>query len=58
MQTTRNPTIDALLSGQVAHAIIERDGKYVAWTRTWEGPARPDYPAALADLRAQLERSA
>jgi hypothetical protein len=27
---------------------------YVAWTPVWEGPARPDYAAALADLNDKL----
>ena len=39
-----------LLAGEWASAVLKRDGKYVAWTRVWEGPARPDYPAARADL--------
>ena len=25
--------------------------QYVAWTPVWEGPPRPDYAAAVADLR-------
>jgi hypothetical protein len=29
-------------------------GVFVAYTPTWEGPGRPDYPAAMADLRDYL----
>lgn len=29
---------------------------YVAWTPTWEGPARPDYMAASADLLDRLDK--
>lgn len=34
--------------------IIELQGKYIAQTHDWEGPGRPDYAAALADLRDRL----
>ena len=27
---------------------------YYAWAADWEGPARPDYAAAMADLRDNL----
>jgi hypothetical protein len=47
-----------LLTGAVDATVIEKDGKYIAWTKTWEGPARPDFPGACADLseRLALER--
>lgn len=45
-----NPTFDELLSGELESAVLVRGGQYVAWTRTWEGPSRPDLPAAKADL--------
>jgi hypothetical protein len=35
----------------VEHNTCTSDAAYVAWTPTKEGPARPDYAAALADLR-------
>lgn len=50
-----------LLDGQdYAPRIVERQGNhgatiYYAWFPTWEGPARPDYAAANADL---LDRKA
>ena len=31
---------------------------YTGRTMTWEGPARPDYPAAAADLSDHLSRKA
>ncbi len=46
-----------LLDGQDYRSrIIERplnDGTigFYAWTPSWEGPIRPDYTAAAADLR-------
>lgn len=39
-----------LLTGLIKRAVVRHGNQYVAWTRTWEGPARPDYPAAAADL--------
>lgn len=42
---------DELLTGKIDRAILQRGKHYIAWTKTWEGPARPDYAAALADLR-------
>jgi hypothetical protein len=43
-------------AGDITPRIVERNtctsnATYVAWTPTWEGPPRPDYAAALADLR-------
>ena len=43
-----------LLSGTVAEAIVRKNGYYIAWTPTWEGQARPDFPAALAYLMDHL----
>lgn len=37
---------------------VTRETCYVAWTPTWEGPPRPDYPAAAADLRGRIDRGA
>ena len=31
---------------------------YVAWTPVWEGPARPDYAAAHADLTERRRQMA
>lgn len=51
-----------LLDGQDYHPrVIERpnirgEPIYYGWTPTWEGPARPDYLAARADLCDYLER--
>jgi hypothetical protein len=39
-----------LLTGLIKFAIVRHGDKYVAWSRTWEGPARPDFAAAAADL--------
>lgn len=39
-----------LLTGLIKYAIVHHGNQYVAWTRTWEGPARPDWAAAWADL--------
>ena len=43
-------TPEMLLSGKVLFAVLKRREGYVAWTRTWEGPVRPEYMAARADL--------
>ena len=43
-------TFDDLLSGKVESAVIVVRGAHVAWTKTWQGPGRPDHAAALADL--------
>lgn len=55
MRFRMNPTAPELLSGKVDLAIVFRDEGYVAWTKTWEGPVRPDFPAAVADLRDRVE---
>jgi hypothetical protein len=34
--------------------VIEHNATYRAWTSTWEGPARPDFPTAMADLNDWL----
>lgn len=40
-----------LATGDIAPRVVEYPGSwYVAWTPIWEGPARPDWLAALADL--------
>ena len=59
-----NPSSADMLSGSVAYAILTsteasaRATLYRAWTRTWEGPARPDLLAAEADLRDRMESGA
>ncbi len=49
-----NPSSEELLSGNLDYAILERDQCFVAWSKTKEGPARSDFPAASADLRDML----
>ncbi len=54
-----NPSFEELLSGKLDYAILVRKPTghqqyFVAWSRTKEGPARPDFPAACADLRDML----
>ena len=48
------------LSGEFDCGIIALAGTterlYAAWTKTWEGPARPDRGAAIADLRERFPR--
>jgi hypothetical protein len=51
-----------LQAGDIAPRVVEHDNRrpslYVAWTPVWEGPARPDYAAALADLNDRMRESA
>jgi hypothetical protein len=52
---------DKLRSGDIMPRVVEHhagtsDARYVAWTPVWEGPARWDYAAALADLREHQGR--
>jgi hypothetical protein len=42
------------LSGKVKFGIFKKNNLYVAWTKVWEGPGRPDHAAAEADLRDRL----
>ena len=51
-----NPSPTELLSGEIHAAIIIRNRLFIAWTRAWEGPARPDYMGARADLLDRLHR--
>lgn len=51
-----NPSFEQLTSGNLTSAILLRQGQYVAWTPTREGPPRPDLPAAQADLRDMTQR--
>lgn len=47
--------LDKVFAGDIRPRVVERKAsRYVAWFPTWEGPARPDYAAAFADL---IERS-
>ena len=58
MNTFRfNPLPEELLTGEIDFAILirEKPRLYVAWSKTKEGPARFDYPAAQADLRDLMQ---
>lgn len=53
--------LDKVTFGNIAPRVVEHparragDGaRYVAWFPTWEGPARPDYAAAFADMADRL----
>lgn len=54
---TRQEHFAKLQAGDISPRVVLHDNRppsewlYVAWTPTWEGPARPDYRAAAADLR-------
>jgi hypothetical protein len=52
-----NPSFEELLSGKLDYAILVREPYFVAWSRTKEGPARPDFDAADADLSVMLDAS-
>jgi hypothetical protein len=49
-----------LQSGDISPRVVLHNNRpscdwcYVAWTPIWEGPPRPDYAAALADLNDRL----
>ena len=51
-----------LQNGDISPRVVLHDNRapstwlYVAWTPTWEGPARPDYQAAAADLADKLRK--
>lgn len=50
--------LDKVFAGDIRPRVVEhKNRRYVAWFPTWEGPARPDYAAAYADLveRRELE---
>jgi hypothetical protein len=49
-----NPSFEELLSGRLDYAILVCDQCFVAWSKTGEGPTRPDFLAAAADLRDML----
>ncbi len=50
-----NPSSEELLSGKLDYAILVRDQYFfVAWSKTKEGPARPDSAAAAEDLGDML----
>jgi len=54
MEETMTP--EEYLTGKHDHGIIERpQGGYVAATRTWQGPVRPEWTAAHADLMDKLQ---
>jgi hypothetical protein len=53
--------LNRVASGDISPRVVchdrgraPRDWLYVAWTPVWEGPARPDYQAAQADLSERL----
>jgi hypothetical protein len=57
---TRHEHFIKLIAGNISPRVVLYDNRppsewvYAAWTPTWEGPARPDYQAAAADLREHL----
>jgi len=61
---TRTEHFAKLQAGDLSPRIVLHDNRapsdwrYVAWTPTWEGPARFDYPAAAADLADRLRLAA
>jgi hypothetical protein len=46
-----NPTTHELMSGEIDYAILCRNDGYMAWSKTREGPIRPDFAAAVADVK-------
>ncbi len=54
-----NPSFEELLSGRLDYAILVRKtGErqlFVAWSKTKEGPARPDFSEAAGDLGDMLD---
>jgi hypothetical protein len=58
-----NPSFEELLSGRLDYAILVRKpytGEhqcFIAWSKTKEGLARPEFVAAAADLRDMLDAS-
>lgn len=53
-----NPPPAELLTGQIDAAVLEKGGAYVAWTKDWQGPGRPDLPAAKSDLLDRFDAEA
>jgi hypothetical protein len=51
---TKREHLDRVFAGDIRPRVVEHNWKYVAWTPTKEGPARPDYAAAYADLQDML----
>ena len=58
---TRAEHLSRVLAGDITPRVVCHDNRppsqwlYVAWIPTWEGPARPDYQAAAADLNERLK---
>ena len=51
--------IDKVFAGDIRPRVVEHESsRYVAWFPTWEGPARPDYAAAFADLNDRKRKDA
>jgi len=49
-------TLNDYLSGDYDNGVIETPkNEYIAATRIWQGPVRPDYPSAQADLLDHLQ---
>jgi hypothetical protein len=46
-----NPPVGALLSGRVDYAIIEKEGKFLPWSRTREHPWCADRVGAYASIQ-------
>lgn len=49
--------LNRVFAGDIRPRVVEhtrhlehKASRYIAWFPTWEGPARPDYAAAFADL--------
>jgi hypothetical protein len=51
-------TPDERCSGRFDCSVLRIGRLFVAWTRTKEGPGRPDFATALADLRDILGKDA
>jgi hypothetical protein len=60
---TRSEHFTKIQAGDITPRVVQHDNRapgewlYVAWTPTWEGPARFDYQAAAADLREKLKET-
>jgi len=53
---TKREHIQKVIAGDHRPRVVQHGEYYVAWTPTREGPARPDYAAARADLRNMIEK--
>lgn len=46
-----NPSFEAIATGSIDYAVIERQGGYIPWSRTREHPWCADLPAALSSVQ-------